>query len=193
MRGAVVAMIASRMAASWLLLSCVVLTIFVTASLIAAFAAFESQALPQALYRRLAADPASSVTVIGLVDAQLARTDTGVVSSALRTAFGSSSGQLDESVWSDPMALPPSAGGLSGRQADIAAPDRIRTYCHSGRRQLARAAEARTADFGGDSGRARRPPARQAWHCRHAARAHGDERSQLRIRNRARQPLSSVR
>jgi hypothetical protein len=124
MRGAVVAMIARRMAASWLLLSCVVLTTFVTASLIAAFAAFESQAL----YRRLAADPASSVTVIGLVDAQLARTDTSVVSSALRTAFGSSSGQLDESVWSDPMALPPSAGGLSGRQADIAAPDRIRTY-----------------------------------------------------------------
>ena len=110
MRGAVVAMIASRMAASWLLLSCVVLTIFVTASLIAAFAAFESQAL----YRRLAADPASSVTVIGLVDAQLARTDTSVVSSALRTAFGSSSGQLDESVWSDPMALPPSAGDASG-------------------------------------------------------------------------------
>lgn len=128
MRGAVVAMIARRMAASWLLLCCVVVTTFVTASLIAALAGFESQALPQALHRRLAADPASSVTVIGLVDARLARTDTSVVGSALRTAFGSSAGQLDESVWSDPLALPPSAGGLSGRQADIAAPDRIRTY-----------------------------------------------------------------
>jgi hypothetical protein len=128
MRGAVVAMIARRMAASWLLLCCVLVTTFVTASLLAALVGFESQALPQALHRRLAADPASSVTVIGLVGAGLARTDTRVIATSVRTAFGSSAGQLDESVWSDPLALPASASGLSGRQADVAAPDRISSY-----------------------------------------------------------------
>jgi hypothetical protein len=128
MRGAVAVMIARRMASSWLLLCCVLATAFVTASLLAALAGFESQALPQALHRRLAADPASSVTVIGLVGAKLARSDTQVIAASARTAFGASAGQLDESVWSDPLALPASAGGLSGRQADAAAPDRIRTY-----------------------------------------------------------------
>ncbi|HXB50426.1 MAG TPA: FtsX-like permease family protein [Streptosporangiaceae bacterium] len=128
MHGAVVAMIARRMAASWLLLCCVLATAFVTASLLAAIVGFESQALPQALHRRLAADPASSVTVIGLVGAELARTDTRFIATAVRTTFGTGAGQLDESVWSDPLALPASAGGLSGRQADVAAPDRIRTY-----------------------------------------------------------------
>jgi hypothetical protein len=128
MRGAVVAVIARRMAASWLLLCCVVVTTFVTASLLAALVGFESQALPQALHRRLAADPGSSVTVIGLVGAGLRRTDTRVIAASVRSAFGSSAGQLDEAVWSDPLALPASAGGLSGRQADAAAPDRIKAY-----------------------------------------------------------------
>ncbi|HUB37449.1 MAG TPA: FtsX-like permease family protein [Streptosporangiaceae bacterium] len=128
MRGAVVTMIARRMAASWLLFCCVIATTFVTASLLAALAGFESQALPQALHRRLAADPASSVAVIGLVGAGLGRTDTRVIATAVRTAFGSSAGQVDESVWSDPLALPASAGAVSGRQADAAAPDRIEAY-----------------------------------------------------------------
>jgi hypothetical protein len=66
--------------------------------------------------------------VIGLVGAELARTDTRAIATSVRTAFGSSAGQLDESVWSDPLALPASAGSLSGRQADAAAPDRIRAY-----------------------------------------------------------------
>lgn len=128
MRGGVVAMIARRMAASWLLLCCVLVTAFVTASLLAALVGFEAQALPQALHRRLAADAASSITVIGVVGAELARTDTHEIATAVRAAFGSSAGQLDESVWSDPLAFPPSAGALSGHQADVAAPDRIRAY-----------------------------------------------------------------
>jgi hypothetical protein len=128
MRDAIVGMVARRMAASWLLLCCVFVTTFVTASLLTALVGFESQALPQALHRRLAADPASSVTVIGVVGAELARTDTHVIATAVRTAFGSSSGQLDASVWSDPLALPGSAGGLRGRQADVAAADRIMAY-----------------------------------------------------------------
>jgi hypothetical protein len=128
MRDAIVGMIARRMAASWLLLCCVFVTTFVTASLLAALVSFESQALPQALHRRLAADPASSVTVIGVVGAELARTDTHIIATVASNAFGSSSGELDASVWSDPLALPASAGGLRGRQADVAAPDRIMAY-----------------------------------------------------------------
>ncbi|MBO0825403.1 MAG: hypothetical protein J2P27_16365, partial [Actinobacteria bacterium] len=128
MHSAVVAMIARRMASSWSLLCCVLVTTFVTASLLAALAGFESQALPQALHHRLAADKDSSVTVIGLVDAGLARADTRVIGTAARTAFGSSTGQLIQSVSSDPLALPASAGELSGRQANVAAPDRIRAH-----------------------------------------------------------------
>jgi len=128
MRGAVVTLIARRMASSWLLLCCVLVTTFVTASLLAALASFESQALPQALHRRLAADPSSSITVIGLVDAQLAQADTRTIGAAARITFGGHAGQLDESVWSDPLALPASTQGTRGPQADMAAPDRIKGY-----------------------------------------------------------------
>src|SRR5215471_20557275 len=128
MRGAVLTLIARRMASSWLLLCCVLVTTFVTASLLAALASFESQALPQALHRRLAVDPASSVTVIGLIDAQLAQTDTRAIAAAAQITFGDHAGQLDESVWSNPLALPSSTPGTRGPQADMAAPDRIKAY-----------------------------------------------------------------
>ena len=128
MHGAVVTLIARRMASSWVLLGCVLVTTFVTAALVAALASFGWQALPEALHRRLAADPASSITVIGLVGRQVAGTDTHAIGAAARTAFGSGSGQLDESVWSDPLALQATAAGPGRSQADVAAPDRIRKY-----------------------------------------------------------------
>lgn len=116
-----------RMEASWLLLASVLLTIFITASLLAALASFGAQALPAAAHRQLARSPGMSIVAIGLVGAATERADTRAIHTAMDTAFGAVPYRLVEALWSDPLGFP--AGRAPGiAQAEVSAPGKIKDY-----------------------------------------------------------------
>jgi hypothetical protein len=113
------------MRSSWLLLSSLMLTTFIAASLLAGLATFDAQALPQAIRSQLVRSPGMSVVVIGLVDARLAAADTAAVAASVRTAFRGVPYRLDGAVWSGPLALT-APGGTARAGAEVAAPARLR-------------------------------------------------------------------
>jgi hypothetical protein len=80
------------MRSSWLLLVSLLLTVFIAASCVAGLAAFDAQALPQAIQRQLARSPGMSVVVIGLVAGRSGRR-CGPPSAASRSSWTAPSGR----------------------------------------------------------------------------------------------------
>lgn len=120
MRGPQASFLARRMRSSGLLLAGVLLTAFIAASLVAALAAFDVQALPQAAHRQLARSPGMSIVIIGLLNASMAGADTRAIRASMRAALEGAPYQLDEAVWSDPLAVT-APGGRASPQAEVAA------------------------------------------------------------------------
>ncbi|HEX5291890.1 MAG TPA: FtsX-like permease family protein, partial [Streptosporangiaceae bacterium] len=127
MRGPAASFLAPRMRSSWLLLASLMLTAFITSSLLAALATFDAQALPQAIRSQLERSPGMSVVVIGLLDARTAATDTRAISASLGTAFDRVPYQLDSAVWSEPLALT-APGGATRAGAEVAAAGQLRAH-----------------------------------------------------------------
>jgi hypothetical protein len=124
MRGPQASILARRMRSSRLLLAGVLLTAFIASSLVAALATFDVQVLPQAAHRQLARSPGMSMVIIGLLDASLAQADTRAIRASMQTALQGARYQLDEAIWSDPLAVT-MPGGRPGPQAEVAAPGQI--------------------------------------------------------------------
>jgi hypothetical protein len=125
MRGPQASILARRMRSSGLLLAGVLLTAFIAASLVAALANFDVQALPQEVHRQLARSPGMSMVIIGLLDADMAEADTRAIRASVGTALEGASYQLDEAVWSDPLAVT-APGGRTSPQAGVAASGQIK-------------------------------------------------------------------
>jgi hypothetical protein len=125
LRGPAASFLAPRMRSSWLLLSSLMLTTFIAASLLAGLATFDAQALPQAIRSQLERSPGLSVVVIGLGDARLAAADSAAVAASVRTAFRGVPYRVDGSVWSGPLALT-APGGATRAGAEVAAPAGLR-------------------------------------------------------------------
>jgi hypothetical protein len=125
MRGRQGSFLARRMRSSGLLLAGVLLTAFIAASLVAALATFDVQALPQAVHRQLARSPGTSIVIIGLLNARMAGADTEAIRASMRAALQGAPYQLDEATWSDPLAVT-APGGRTSPQAEVAASGQIR-------------------------------------------------------------------
>lgn len=125
MRGPQASILSRRMRSSGLLLASVLLTAFIAASLVAALATFDVQALPQAAHRQLARSPGMSMVIIGLLNASMAEADTRAIRASVRGALRGGPYQLDEAVWSDPLAVT-APGGRASPQAEVGASGQIK-------------------------------------------------------------------
>ncbi len=107
-----------RMNAYRLVLGTAALTVFVTAALATALAAFAGAALPQAAHRELAAAPGTALDITGSVTGgQLGRYQAGL-QSATRSGLPGVPVTLHQSVWSDPLRLAaagPALARLTGK------------------------------------------------------------------------------
>ena len=117
-----------RMASAWPLLASLMLTVFISAALLAALATFNAQALPQAALRQLGSSAQTGVAVSGPVDAAVARADMPAVGAAIRGAFGAVPYQLDSALWSDPLVLPGPAGSRVIRLLEAGAPGQLTAH-----------------------------------------------------------------
>jgi hypothetical protein len=124
MRGPQASILARRMRSSGLLLASMLLTAFIAASLVAALANFDVQILPQAAHRQLAGSPGMSMVIIGLLNADMAEADTRAIRASVGTALQGTPYQLDEAIWSDPLAVT-APGGRTSPQAEVAAAGQI--------------------------------------------------------------------
>ncbi len=97
--------LARRTGSAWLLVSCLMLSVFVTTALVAALLSFYTAALPATVSRELARSRTLSIAIsdqaTGSADAV-----TGLVAAKLRSAFGPLPYQLYKAVWSNDIALP---------------------------------------------------------------------------------------
>ncbi len=116
-----------RMRSVWPLLVSVLLSTLIASSLVAAFAGFEASALPQAVSNELATSGQRSVSISGAIDAEQYRADRGVVSSAIRRAFGGVPVTADDAVWSDPIGLPAPRGSKTVPLAQAAVMTRLKS------------------------------------------------------------------
>ena len=124
MRGGSASFLVRRMRSSRLLLGGVLLTAFVASSLAGTLVTFDVQVLPQAVHRQLARSPDMSIAVIGLLDAKMAAADTQAIRASIRAALRGGPYQLDQAVWSDPLAVTAPGGGTSP-DAEVAASGQI--------------------------------------------------------------------
>ncbi len=111
-----------------LVLGAVLLTTITVAALAAALASFAGQVLPQAVSRQLAASRNTTVTITGALNSALARTDTAVIRSAVRAAFGPVPVTLYGATWSDSLGLPASYGKAQIPLMQAASPAAIATH-----------------------------------------------------------------
>ena len=114
MRGPAASMLGRRMRSSALLLVVVMLTTFIVSALVSVLVTFDLQVLPQAVHRQLSTSSSTSITVIGLVSADTAATDTNTIKKSMTSAFGTVPYQLDSARWSDPLTI-------AGAPAEVAA------------------------------------------------------------------------
>jgi hypothetical protein len=98
-------MLGRRMRSSALLLTVVMITTFIVASLVSVLVTFDLQVLPQAVHRQLATSGATSISVIGLTSAAAATSDTASIRTSMTTAFGAAPYQLNTALWSDPLTI----------------------------------------------------------------------------------------
>jgi hypothetical protein len=99
------------MSSAWLLLAGLTVTVFITASLLAALASFDAQVLPEAAHRQLTASARTAIVVSGPVDADVARADAAPVRAALHGIFGAIPYQADSALWSNPLGLATQGSG----------------------------------------------------------------------------------
>ena len=125
MRGPLASILGRRMRSSRMLLAGVLLTAFIAASLVAALATFDAQVLPQAAHRQLARSPGMSMVIIGVLNASMAEADTGAIRASVRNALEGGTYQLDQAVWSDPLAVTV-PGGHTSPQAEVGASGQIK-------------------------------------------------------------------
>ena len=105
MRGPASSMLGRRMRSSTLLLAVVMLTTLIVSALVSVLVTFDLQVLPQAVHRQLARSASTSISVIGLVGAGAAASDTGTIRTSMTGAFGAVPYQLDSALWSDPLTI----------------------------------------------------------------------------------------
>jgi len=106
-RGLGVTFLVRRARSSWLLLSCVVVTILLATGLAAAGWSFAAGVVPSGAQSSLANPQGRTVAVNGLVDAGLAASDGKVIQSALHAAWPGVGFQVQSALWADPIQLPP--------------------------------------------------------------------------------------
>jgi hypothetical protein len=115
MRGASARMLrpsflARRMGSAWLLVSCLMLSVFVTTALVAALLSFYTAALPATVSRELVKSRTLSISISDQASGSAAGA-TRLVSTKLRSALGSVRYQFYKAVWSNDIALPGSHSG----------------------------------------------------------------------------------
>ncbi len=98
--------LARRMGSAWLLLSCLMASVLVTAALIAALVDFYSGVLPASVRQELTASGQASVVVSGSAGAGQTAPTTAAVTAWTRSALGSIPYRLYRDVWSDYLQLP---------------------------------------------------------------------------------------
>ena len=126
-RGPWASYLGRRIRSSGLLLAGVALTVFITTAAVTAVATFGTQVLPQGANRQLARSPGMSMTVIGLVGARQAATDTAVIRAQSDAALGGARYQLDSALWSDPLTIT-APDGLASSGAEVAAPTQLMAH-----------------------------------------------------------------
>ena len=94
-----------RTGSAWLLVGCLMLSVLVTSALVSALLSFYSAALPATVTRELDASKAMWVAINDQVSGPPASL-TKLVSTKMRTAFGSLPRQQYEAIWSDELAMP---------------------------------------------------------------------------------------
>jgi hypothetical protein len=87
-------------------LAAAALLTLITAALIATLAAFAGQALSQAVQRKLAAAPGTSVVISGSAQPARAAAATAAIRSTLGSDLGAKGYTLTRGTWSDPLRLP---------------------------------------------------------------------------------------
>src|SRR5215469_6307652 len=128
MRGLRTPFLLRRIASAWPLLASLMLTVFITAALLASLATFNAQVLPQAALRQLASSAQTGMAVSGPVDATVARADMPAVGAAIRGAFGAVPYRLNSALWSDPLVLPSAAGSRVVRLVEAGAPGQLTAH-----------------------------------------------------------------
>src|SRR3984885_7501481 len=116
-RGPASSMLGRRMRSSTLLLAVVMLTTLIVSALVSVLSTFDLQVLPQAVHRQLSTSAATSINIIGLVNASAATSDTDSIRTSMTGAFGSVPYRLDSALWSDPLTIAgtPAEVGTSGQ------------------------------------------------------------------------------
>jgi len=99
-----------RAGSTRLLLSSVLLSTLIAASMGAALVGFAASTLPQAVSGLLARSGRTTVAIYGAFGAPQVRSDAPGIRTALRRAFGAVPFALHDALWSDPLGLPVSGG-----------------------------------------------------------------------------------
>ncbi len=102
--------LARRMGSAWLLVGCLMLSVFVTTALVSALLSFYTAALPATVNRELARSGTLSITISGQTTGSGAGV-TKLVSTSMRTAFRSVPYRLYEGIWSNDITLPVAHSG----------------------------------------------------------------------------------
>jgi len=107
-----------RMGSAWLLVGCLMLSVFLTTALVTALLSFYSLALPATVSAELTKSAAMSISIDDQVSGPLAGINK-LISSKTQTAFGHVPYQLYQAVWSNDIALPGAhaAGNVPALQA----------------------------------------------------------------------------
>jgi len=117
--------LARRVKYSRLLLATVMLTVLATVALGAALASFAAQSLPQAVRGQLARSPALSIAVRRAIAAPQVGPVGRLVRASIGRALAGVPYQLDQALWSDPLALPAPRGSKTIPLVEVAAPGQI--------------------------------------------------------------------
>jgi hypothetical protein len=99
-----------RMGSAWILVSCLMLSVFVTTALVTALLTFYTAALPATVSRELASSKTLSIAITAQTTGS-AHKATSLVAAKLRSAFGPVPYQLYKAVWSNDIALAAARGG----------------------------------------------------------------------------------
>jgi hypothetical protein len=109
-----------RMRASRLLVGCVLLATLVTSTLLAGLADFSAVFLNQAAEQQVASSGELAVQVNSTANAAQAGPANRLVTSSLRSAFGTQGLAIQSALWSDPLHVPTTAGAGSQSTAEVA-------------------------------------------------------------------------
>ena len=115
-----------RARSSWLLLTCVAVTILLTTGLAAVLWTFSAAVVPLGAQGILAGSQGRVMSLSGVVDADEATTDSQQIAATLRKAWPGVGFQLESAVWSTPLQLSASASSPAISQIQPASLDGIR-------------------------------------------------------------------